>query len=321
MHRAPAISIVIPAFNAARFLGATLDSIRAQTCPDWECVIVNDGSKDATAAVARQLVEADRRVRLIEQDNRGVSVARNEGYAATHPGSEFVAFMDCDDLWVPDALEALREELRRHPQAVGVHGLARMVDEHGEPLGDAEDSARLGRPRFGLRDGRITLAPEHAATRFETLVWSNHVYPPGLLLVRRAGYEQAGLFDPALRLIEDWDMLVRLSRHGELRFLDRVVLLYRRHAANSSAADDRVNLAGARLVHHRSFFSAENDARHRQLVRQGWRAWQILELRKSLRALVQDCRRGRLGGVPRNLVRLYAPIHRYLRGYPTLRGL
>ena len=320
MNRAPSISVVIPAFNAARFLGATLDSLRGQTCQNWECVIVDDGSQDETAAVARRQVDADARLRLVEQDNRGTSAARNRGYAATHPGSEFVIFMDGDDLWLPDALETLREELGKHPQAVGVHGLARVVDERGEPLPN-EECLRFGRCRLGLRNGRIIPWPEHLATRFETLLWSNHVYPPGLLLVRRPCYEQTGLFDPSLRLIEDWDMVVRLSRHGEIRFLDRVVLHYRRHAGNTSAADDGANVVVARLMHHRNFFSAENDAQQRQIVRQGWRAWQVFLLRESLRTLRRDFRRGRFAAAARTLARLYVPIHRCLRGYPTLRGL
>ena len=320
MHRPPAISIVIPAFNAARFLGATLDSVRAQTCPDWECVVVDDGSRDGTADVARRQAATDPRVRLVRQENRGTSTARNHGYGETHPGSEFVVFMDADDQWLPDALETLRAELGRHPQAVGVHGLAQVVDERGEPLADA-GCEHFGRCRLGLRDGRITPWPAHLPTRFETLLWSNHAYPPGLVLARRSGYEKTGLFDPALRLIEDWDMLVRLSRHGEIRFLDQVVLLYRRHGGNTSAADYRTNVAAARLMHHRNFFSAENDAEQRRIVRQGWRAWQVFLLRESLRTLGRDCRRGRVGAAARTLARLYVPIHRCLRGYPTLRGL
>lgn len=320
MHPPPGISIVIPAFNAVRFLDAALDSVRAQTCEDWECVVVDDGSRDGTADVARRQAETDSRVRLVKQENLGTSVARNHGYAETHPRSEFVIFMDGDDVWLPHALETLRQELRQHPQAIGAHGLAQAVDEHGAPMPD-EDFTSFGRRRLGLQGRRIRLWPKEEPTRFETVLWSNHVFPPGLILARRSAYEKAGQFDSGLRLIEDWDMVVRLSRHGEFRFLDQVILHYRRHAGNISAADNDANQRVARLMHHRNFFSAENDARQREVVRRGWRAWQVFLLQESLRALGRDCRRGRVAAAARGLARLYVPIHRYFRGYPTLHGL
>lgn len=320
MDRAPIVSIIVPAFNAARFLRTTLESICAQTMNDWECIVVDDGSRDDTVASVLGLIAADRRLKLARQCNQGASAARNHGYRLTNPRSEFITFMDSDDLWLPDALAGFLHELRQHPEAVGVHGLAKVVNEHGEPLPD-QDFTRHGRERFGLREGRITILPERAATRFETLLWTNTIFPPGLLLARRMFYEKTGLFDPHLKLIEDWDMVVRLSRHGELRFCNKVVLHYRRHDGNVSAADDRANVQAARLMHHRTFFSQENDSHQQKIVRQSWRAWQRFLFQESWRALKLCWNEGRLRAAITVLMRLYVAAHRYVRGYPTLHGL
>ncbi len=320
MDRAPIVSIVVPAFNAARFLQTTLKSVCAQTMSDWECIVVDDGSHDDTVDSVRELIAADGRLKLVRQSNRGVSAARNHGYRLADPRSEFVTFMDGDDLWLPDTLSILTAELRQHPAAVGVHGLAQVVDAQGACLPDQDFTSR-GRERLGMREGRISVLPEEAATRFDALLWTNTIYPPGLLLTRRACYEKTGLFDPALTLIEDWDMVVRLSRHGELRFVNKVVLHYRRHDGNISAADNRANVQVARLMHHRNFFSQENDPRQRKIVRQSWRAWQRLMLQESWCALKRCWGEGQVRAAITILARLYVAIHRYIRGYPTLRGL
>lgn len=320
MDRAPIVSIVVPAFNAVRFLRTTLKSICAQTMSDWECVVVDDGSRDDTVASVRELVAADGRLKLVRQRNGGTSAARNHGYRLTNPRSEFVTFMDGDDVWLPDTLAVLLDKLRQHPEAVGVHGLAQVVDEWGDPLPN-QDFTRCGRERFGLWEGRIAILPEGAATRFEALLWTNTIFPPGLLLARRVFYEKTGLFDPTLKLIEDWDMVVRLSRQGELRFCNKVVLHYRRHDGNVSAADHRANVQVARLMHHRNFFSQENDPCQRKLVRQSWRAWQRLMFQESWHALKCCWSEGRLRAAVAILARLYAAVHRYIRGYPTLHGL
>lgn len=320
MDRVPVVSIVVPAFNAARFLPLTLESIRAQTVRDWECIVVDDGSRDGTADSIREMVATDERLKLVQQANDGAASARNHGYRLTHPGSEFITFMDADDLWLPDTLADLCGELRRHPAAVGVHGLAQVVDEHGVQLPD-EDFAHYGRSRYGMQAGRIDILPAEAATQFETLLWANTVFPPGLLLARRAFYERTGLFNPALTLIEDWDMVVRLSRHGELRFLNKVVLHYRRHAGNASAADDRANVRVMRLMHHRNFFSQENNLGQREIVRRSWRAWQRLMFQESWCSFKRCWSEGQRRAAIRAAARLYVAAHRYVRGRPTLRGL
>src|SRR5215467_14924975 len=119
----PRISIVIPTYNSEDYLAQTLDSVLVQTCSDWELVIYDDGSRDGTVAVADCYSAYDRRIRVLQGRNGGVAAARNQGFAATNPVSEFVIFFDHDDLWEPDTLETLSGILCRHPEYISAHSV------------------------------------------------------------------------------------------------------------------------------------------------------------------------------------------------------
>jgi glycosyltransferase involved in cell wall biosynthesis len=316
MQNRPFISIVVPAHNSARFVGQTLASIRSQSMEDWECVVVDDGSKDETCAVVNDVCKADRRVRLIRQSCGGSSLARNRGFWESHAASQYVSFMDADDLWEPDALATLVEPLRSNSGAVGAHGIADFVDEDGKPLNPGGFS-EFGRRRLGYRDGAIGEWPLDEPTVFETLVWTGPLYPPGLLLARRTAYERAGLFDPDLRHCEDWDMCLRLTRLGPIEFVNKVILSYRRHQTNQSN-NQKESAAMVRRVHRKTFFSVENTPEQREMLRRGWKAWQYYKVREKWR----DARRARLKDLPTSLFKAVfgSPLYlvRYLRGYPSV---
>jgi glycosyltransferase involved in cell wall biosynthesis len=320
MNRAPSISIVVPAHNSGSFLSATLTSIQAQSVQDWECVVVDDGSADDTAQIAERHAETDSRIRVIRQPKSGASAARNRGFAEIDPASIYITFMDSDDIWLPDALNILREELERHPDAPGVHGLAELIDENGQPRDEGKFPA-FGRSRLGYDGQRIVEWPVSEPTTFATLLVSNRVFPQGLLLMRKMLFAQSGQFDVNVRLVEDWDMLLRLSRLGDIRFVDRVILYYRRHRGNMSTADHHANREAARMMHHRIFFAVENDERQRQLLRKTWRAWQSYLARETWRQMRHEVGCGRLHHAPWRVAQLFLQLHRYVRGYPTLNGL
>ena len=103
MHR-PKVSIVIPTYNRADCLGETLESVRAQTMPDFEAIVIDDGSTDGTRAMFEQQFASDARFKYVYQRNQGVCVARNTGLE--HSIGENVAFLDSDDLWKPWKLKA-----------------------------------------------------------------------------------------------------------------------------------------------------------------------------------------------------------------------
>lgn len=198
-----AVSIVMPAYNAAPFIGAALDSIRAQTFADFEVIVVDDGSADATAAVAASVAARDPRIRLLSTAHAGVAATRSQGLRAAR--GALVTFLDADDLWRPDRLARHVEFLARHPSTdliVGEVLLFEAIGDGLEPLaGSAQAQIR------GVCLGATTLR----ATVFETV----------------------GLFDDRLLHAEDLDLLLRVHEAGLSIAVERdVALLYRRHETN-----------------------------------------------------------------------------------------
>lgn len=111
----PSVSIIIPAFNRAKLIGETLESVRAQTYLDWECLVVDDGSTDDTPCVVQEFAARDPRFRSLPKENAGRSAAWRCGL--DRASGEFVAFLDSDDVWLPDFLAAATQMLRQHPRA------------------------------------------------------------------------------------------------------------------------------------------------------------------------------------------------------------
>lgn len=314
------VGIIIAAYNCERFLGLTLESIQAQTLRDWECVVVDDGSKDRTLETAQRFAAGDGRIRVLTQQNQGPSVARNTGLAAISPGPEFLTFMDADDLWVPEALSLLVGEIESHPGAVGAYGRARCIDQDGR---DFEDPAYTthGNGRFVCdRSGRVAGLDPSAPTSFRSL-WFSNPFPPGLALARRPAYDKTGGFDTAVCPVEDWDILIRLSREGGFQFLDRVVLSYRRHAHNTSVLAGTKTLRKIRLLQHKTFFAPENNAAQKQIVRENWRGAQLLSLRQKWAAAGDHFAKGRFPKALAALASSAVPLCRFARGYPTRRGI
>jgi glycosyltransferase involved in cell wall biosynthesis len=309
----PLISIVIPAHNSARFLGATLESVLAQGEARWECVVIDDGSCDETFHVARAYQRADHRVRAYRTAHGGPAAARNTGFRRIAGTSEYVTFMDSDDVWLPHALEALVQRLEGDDTVIGCHGLAEFIDGDGAPLSPGVFAAR-GRTRRELVGRRLLPCPIERLTSFEMVaVGGVTLFPPGVLLARRRAYDVAGPFDETLRAAEDGDMAVRLSRLGCFAFIDSVILYYRRHDGNLGAQS--IVPRQAWLVRCLTFHAKENSPDQRAVLRRRWRAYQLeaasARLKASGRALARGDMRAALGaiGVP-----VY--VWRYLRGYP-----
>jgi glycosyltransferase involved in cell wall biosynthesis len=226
------VSVIIPAHNAEPFLERTLESVLAQTFGDWELVIVDDGSTDGTAAIVEAYVMRDPRLHVVRQTNAGTAAARNRGLAEARPASQYITFLDHDDVWERDTLEVLVDTLDAHPEAVAVNGLSRIVDDRGEPCEPGKLEV-WGRRRCGVVGNRLAAWPVHAPTTLAVLAYRNFIYTPGQVLIRRTALETVGPFDPSASPCDDWDMWLRLSQHGPIAFVDRVVLNWRRHANNA----------------------------------------------------------------------------------------
>lgn len=180
------IAIVTPAFNVAPYIGDAIVSVLAQTHRDWTMAVVDDGSTDATAAVAARFAYPG--LRLLRQANAGVSAARNRGLAATE--AEAVLFLDADDWLATGALAELAAALEAGPAAVAVVGAYVKVP----------GAHRVRRPVSG--------------DLLRALLVRNPFVNGGHVLIRRAALEAAGPFRGDLRYGEDWEFWTRLARLG-----------------------------------------------------------------------------------------------------------
>ena len=222
------VDVLIPAYNAAATLREAIESVRAQTIEDIRIVVVNDGSKDETPAIAAGIAQRDRRVMLVSTPNGGLVEARNE--ALRHATSKFVACLDADDIALPNRLERELEYLLAHPECVGVGSFVEHIDEHGAPL----DSM--------LQPGSPADADPTKAPALEPYII------PSTLLARRADVEAVGCFRHVPNS-EDSDLCWRLSERGALVNLPEKLVKYRVHVASisSSIINGRIMAVGSQL--------------------------------------------------------------------------
>lgn len=187
----PRVSIIVPARDAARTLDRTLASIGAQTLADWEAIVIDNGSRDGTAAIARRYGDGDPRFRLITASEPGAAAARNAGLAAAC--GDWVQFLDADDALAPDHLARMLAAADAAPAADVLHcGWRRVVD--GRPWRDVHSAVAFDDP---------------VAAAAATCPFAIHA-----AITRRTTIERAGGFDPSLRIAEDWDLWQRLARTG-----------------------------------------------------------------------------------------------------------
>jgi glycosyltransferase involved in cell wall biosynthesis len=199
------VSVLIPAYNAARFIGRTIESALAQTYPQVEVIVVDDCSTDETAAVVARYP-----VKLIKHwRNQGQSAAFNTAIA--HASGEFVALLDADDLWSPIKLQRCVEELDRNPGALLVYTNGAAIDDQDQPKWDL-------------------LPPGHQAPSPADLLINNVIDCPAQVVVRRRELEY---FTIGMQS-NDHDMWLRLRERGPFLYLDEPLSFYRKHGSQIS---------------------------------------------------------------------------------------
>jgi glycosyltransferase involved in cell wall biosynthesis len=204
------VSVVIPSYNYARFVAQAVDSALAQTYTDLETIVVDDGSTDNTRGVLQPYGE---RIRYLAQTNQGLSAARNAGIRAAR--GQYIALLDADDVWHPCKLEVQMNYLREHPQ-VGLLATEMFTDQRQN--WPAIDASAVVPVAFALDD----------------VVGRGH-FSPSSAVIRKSCLEAVGLFDPALRAVEDRDMWIRLANRCTLVKLPLPLLWYRLHPQSLSS--------------------------------------------------------------------------------------
>jgi glycosyltransferase involved in cell wall biosynthesis len=201
------VSVVVTCYNYGGYLGECLNSVLSQSYSDLEIILVNDGSTDQSAEVARAFLN-EPRVRYIEQENAGQARAKNVGIA--HSTGEFVAFLDADDAWEREKLKK-QIPLFGDPRIGVVYSLARYVDAEGREV--------------ELDRSHLSFHP-HAGNVTRELFMDNFV-PFSSSVVRKEILDRAAGFDERLKMGIDWDLWLRLSLSWTFGYVDDALLVYR----------------------------------------------------------------------------------------------
>jgi glycosyltransferase involved in cell wall biosynthesis len=245
------VSVVIPSYNSASYLGEALKSVRDQTRPADEVIVVDDRSSDGTAEIAR----AAGAVCLSTPRNAGPSAARNIGISAAR--GDLVAFLDADDVWEPHHLATLVPLLERNPEAALAYS---RVRKFGVQTGDSPPSLPEGTP----------------TEAFWTLLRTNNVIPQMAAVVRREALLAAGGYEESMRHSEDYDLWLRIAWRRPFVCSRQITGWYRTHASQTTAgAAPRMARAwwstrGRALELVRREGTAADVARAAEALREAW---------------------------------------------------
>jgi glycosyltransferase involved in cell wall biosynthesis len=268
----PKVTVVIPAYNAMRYLPETMETALAQTFIDFEVLVVNDGSTDHTAEWVSQVT--DPRVRIVSQENKGLAGARNTGIA--HAKGEYIAYLDADDLWEPTKLEKQVRCLDENPEVGLVYTWTALADQDGKSTGRVISSHA---------EGNV----------WQELIEFNMVCCGSTPLIRRSCFDVVGLFSPDVSPSDDWDMWLRIANKFSFGVVKEPLIRYRQHPSNSSK-NFQLMLDTSRTLIERTFASAPTESlylRNRSYgsiyLYLGWRAIENMDYKQALHFRQQAC--------------------------------
>jgi glycosyltransferase involved in cell wall biosynthesis len=263
----PKVSVVIPAYNAMKYLPETLESVLTQTFTDFEVTIVNDGSSDNICEWCEQIT--DTRVRLISQHNQKLPAARNTGIL--NSTGEYIAFLDADDIWEPTKLEKQVNYLDNHPLVGLVDVWTILIDQNGNFLNKIISNNIEG-------DVRKTVI--EACNAF--------IVSGSSPMVRRACIEKVGLFDVELKFCEDVDMWIRIGTHYHFGVVKEPLIRYRQHPTSMST-DCYLMVEGIRKFIEKHYSSVPTELLYlRGKIYSNWYlylAWKALKNRNCTQAV------------------------------------
>jgi len=208
----PMFSIIMPVYNHAAYVAEAIDSVLNQTWTDWELWVVDDGSTDESGRIAAERAAGDPRIHLLTQANAGPAAARNHGVSRSR--GPWLAYLDSDDIYYPDALASYAEFIARRPEATFIYGYRHRLNDDRTPVelpGEFQDAVTGTRELFGR-------------------MYLSHL----CVCYRRELLNAAGGYDERLRSVEDYDLYLRMSLHTKFWPLGKPTGLRRRHGSNIS---------------------------------------------------------------------------------------
>ena len=205
----PCLSVILPVYNAEKFLCDALDSLCTQTFADFELIAVNDGSTDSSQQILARYSDQDDRIKVINQENHGLIYALNKAcHDATTP---YLVRMDADDICLPERFEKQLTYMEQHPECVALGGRVTLIDDEGYKIMD-----------MGTHLTHEEIDREHIHGRGGAII-----HPAAI--IRTEAWKKIGGYQKEFKHAEDLDLFLRLAEVGELANLDTLVLYYRQH--------------------------------------------------------------------------------------------
>ena len=213
----PKISVIIPTFNRARYIGEAIRSVQGQTLKDWEMIIIDDGSTDDTEKIVHEIAKSDPRISYFKNEkNLGIAKTRNRGLSLAQ--ADYVAMLDSDDKWISSDKLAKQLEAFVKNEKLGIVGVnARFIDESGKVV------------------GKNTNFPSDDAEIRKTELYRNILMQSGLLIKKEA-IEKAGGYDSKFTICDDHDLWLKIGMDWQFMILPSVDLSYRIHKSGITKA-------------------------------------------------------------------------------------
>lgn len=228
----PQLSVVIPVYNGEKTIRETIESVLSQTFTDFELLIINDGSTDQTVEIIDSF--ADPRIQIFSYKNAGLAASRNRGI--DRATTDYIAFIDADDLWTPEKLYDQFQALQDHPEAAVAYSWTDFIDDSGQVI---------------YPGGYPTVNGDAYAHLLLVCVLENGSNP----LIKKQALQEIGGFDESLAAAEDWDLYIRLAARYPFVGVPRPQVLYRVATNNMSSQVLRQEAASLRVI-EKAFASA-----------------------------------------------------------------
>lgn len=241
------VSVIIPCYNHAHFLGEAIESVLKQTYPYFEVIVIDDGSTDNSSEIATRYSN----VRCIRQENQGLSGARNRGIRESK--GSYLIFLDADDRLLPNALEIGVNAFNSHPGYAFVYGRSQQIDLKGNFIPAIYDP----------------VPTDH----YLALLRRNHIWMPAQVMYRRNTFDQVEGFHPALSAAADYDLYLRISRCFPVYNHNQIIAEYRQHPDNMSRNYGLMLKTTITVLRSQRRFLRGNK-RYKQAYKEGINFWQ-----------------------------------------------
>lgn len=230
MSKNPLISVVMNCYNSGKYLREAIESVRAQTYQNWEIIFWDNQSTDDSAAIFKSY--DDLRLKyFFAPEHTTLGEARNQAIAQVH--GEWVGFLDCDDLWLPQKLDKQVAIIHEEGQDLG------LVYGHMRVMMDENQNLSSWAQRMSTHQKKAKLAQLPEGLIFEKLLLQNFV-PLLSALVRRSALHQVGRINPHYKQAEDYDLFLKVAKEFKARAVQEVVAVYRVHGANATQTQQTI---------------------------------------------------------------------------------